>query len=217
MKNRIKLTDSLIGAIFTLFFLSVAVISVVNFRPLYYFDIKALNIVADSGYSVDIIKENYNALIDYCSPFFQGGLTFPSFPSSANGLQHFDEVKNIFVLFYYIAAVTFILLLAIILYKKKKHDTSYLFVSSLTTILLPIVVAAACMINFDTTFILFHKIFFRNDLWYFDPNLDPIIMILPQNFFLHCAIFIISCILIGSLCLFIAAKTVKKRSSKLVN
>lgn len=210
-KNKIKITDILLGIVFALFFISISVVAVVNFRPLYYLDINLLNIADTSGYSINIIKENYNTLIDYCSPFFQGPLNFPTLTSSANGLQHFDEVKNIFVVFYYLAAFTFILILVIIIYKKKKQDTTYLVVSSITTIVLPIIVALASLINFDATFIIFHKIFFRNDYWYFDSELDPIITLLPQAYFLHCVVFIIACILIGSLSLFLASVLAKRK------
>lgn len=212
MKKKFKITDLLIGIVFTLFFLSIGVIGVINFRPLYYFDIDALNIESSSGLSEEIIKENYDALIDYSSPFFHGDLEFPSLSASEYGLLHFEEVKDIFVLFYYLAGFTFILLLATILYKRKKRDTSYLLVSSITSIVFPIMVALACVINFDTTFVVFHKIFFRNDYWYFDPELDPVITILPQSFFLHCAIFIIACILLGSLCLFLFSKYRSKKN-----
>jgi integral membrane protein (TIGR01906 family) len=40
---------------------------------------------------------------------------------------------------------------------------------------------------------------FRNDYWIFDEATDPVIMILPDAFFLHCAVMIILLILIGSL------------------
>ena len=56
-------------------------------------------------------------------------------------------------------------------------------------------------INFDASFNLFHKIFFSNNYWLFDPDLDPIINILPETFFFHEAILIISLILISAVAL----------------
>lgn len=52
--------------------------------------------------------------------------------------------------------------------------------------------------NYDA-FTMFHEIMFRNDYWIFDEATDPVIMILPDAFFLHCAVMIILLILIGSL------------------
>lgn len=200
--KRLKVTDILIGIIFTFLFISVGVIAAVNFRYLYYFDINYLKIPELSGLDASIIRENYDALIDYNSPFFKGGLNFPTLPSSASGLQHFEEVKNIFVSFYFIALISLLLALVIILYKKRKHDYSYLFISSLTVIILPIIVALGCAVNFDAAFVFFHKIFFRNDYWMFDPVTDPVITILPDTFFLHSLLFIIACVFLGSILLY---------------
>ena len=213
MKYKSKVGDIGIGVLFTLFFISLGVILVINFRGLYKFDVKHLNIAQTSGYSEEEIMDNYNALIDYCSPFYQGDLTFPTMEASESGLFHFKEVKDIFVTFYGIAPITGLLLLAIIIYKCRKKETSYLFTSSITCILLPTVVALACAINFDKTFVLFHKLFFNNDYWLFDPVTDPIITVLPEEFFLHCAIFIVIFVILCSLGLFLASRIVTKRNA----
>ena len=83
-----------------MFFISFAVIFTVNFRPLYYYDIDYLQISEYSSYDKEVIIRNYDALIDYNSPFYKGELKFPDLTSSKEGLQHFVEVKNIFVAFY---------------------------------------------------------------------------------------------------------------------
>lgn len=41
----------------------------------------------------------------------------------------------------------------------------------------------ACAIDFTACFTLFHKIFFTNDLWMFDPAADYMIRMLPEGFF----------------------------------
>ena len=205
MKTTRKFTfkNIIIGIIFTLFFISFAVIFTVNFRPLYYYDIDYLQISEYSSYDKEVIIRNYDALIDYNSPFYKGELKFPDLTSSKEGLQHFVEVKNIFVAFYYIGLLSFILCLLIVLYKRKQKDYNYLLVSSLTLVLLPFIISLFAMIDFDTTFVLFHKIFFRNDYWIFDPRFDPIINLLPQTYFLHSLLMIILIILLGSISLFI--------------
>lgn len=212
--KKFKFTDLIIGLLFALFFISAGVILAVNFRPLYYYDIKHLDIAKTSGIEASVIKENYDVLIDYNSPFFKGELNFPTLPSSAPALEHFREVKNLFLSFYYICAVTAILLLVIILYKKKTRDYSYLFPSGVTVIVLPSLVAAACAINFDELFIVFHKIFFRNNYWLFDPATDPIINLLPDTYFMHCLLFILAVILLGSFSLFLISRIIRKHNSK---
>lgn len=212
--KKFKVSDILIGLVFTLFFISIGVIASVNFRFIYYFDINYLNIPESSGFDVSTIKENYDALIDYNSPFFKGDLQFPTLPSSTEALQHFSEVKNIFVSFYYFAAVTLLLGLVIIFYKAHKKDYSYLGVSAVTVLVIPIVVAAGCAINFDKLFIIFHKIFFRNNYWLFDPVTDPVITILPDTFFFHALIVIIAFVFLGSLILFLLSRRIKLSKQK---
>ncbi|NLP34557.1 MAG: TIGR01906 family membrane protein [Clostridiales bacterium] len=199
--KRFKFTDFIIGIIFTLLLISMSVVITINFRPLYYLDVEALNIEATSGYPKQEILDNYNALINYSSPFYKGSLSFPTLSASENGLQHFKEVKDIFTFFYILGAITLVLVVAIILYKRRKKDYHYLLVSSITTIVLPIIVALAIAIDFDTSFVIFHKIFFNNDYWIFDPTTDPVIKILPDTFFMHCALLIIFFVILGSILL----------------
>lgn len=193
-----KLSDFCIGILFTLLFISIGVIAAVNFRFIYYTDIELLNISESSGYTKEVIKENYDALIEYNSPFYDGPLEFPSLPSSKEGIQHFVEVKNIFVAFYYLFVASLLPLIFIIYSKYKKNDYKYLKTSSITVIVLPIIIVLGCAIDFDAAFVLFHKIFFRNDYWLFDPYLDPVINILPDTFFLHSLLVIILFVLMGS-------------------
>ncbi|HWT75152.1 MAG TPA: TIGR01906 family membrane protein [Mobilitalea sp.] len=202
-KKRFKFTDLLIGLIFTLLFISIGVVITINFRPLYYMDVNLLNIEADSGYSKADILNNYNTLIDYSSPFFKGDLKFPTLPASASGLEHFKEVKNIFTYFYILGAITLVPAIIIIVVKAKKKDISYLLVSSIMAVVVPLILGIFMMINFDETFILFHKLVFHNNYWLFDPTTDPVITILPDTFFMHCAIMIIFIVVLLSVIFFL--------------
>lgn len=213
MKN-FKFTNILTGILFTLAFLSIGAIAAVNFRFIYYFDVDFLKIPQTSGYSKEIILENYNALIDYNSPFYKGELHFPSLPSSTHGIIHFEEVKNIFVSFYFIGILSILALAGIIYYKNKQKDYRYLRVSAITVLVVPLITAIGVVLNFDATFILFHRIFFRNDYWLFDPVTDPVINILPDTFFLHCLIVIIVFIILGSMMLFSVSRILDNRRRK---
>lgn len=208
--KRLKLTDFFIGIVFTLLFLSLAVIITINFRPLYYLDMKVLHIEESSGYPKQEILDNYNALIDYSSPFFRGSLTFPTLQASESGLAHFKEVKNIFSFFYILGAFTLVLGVAIMRYKHRKKDYSYLLASSITAAILPLFVILAVAVDFDTTFVMFHKLFFHNDDWLFNPVTDPVIKILPETFFMHCALLIIFFIILGNIIFAIQYFRIKK-------
>ena len=57
-------------------------------------------------------------------------------------------------------------------------------------------IGALAAVDFDRFFTLFHAIFFPGkDNWLFHPRLDPVILILPQEFFRNCAILILAVLL----------------------
>jgi len=56
--------------------------------------------------------------------------------------------------------------------------------------LAPVVIGLmGLLMGFDQFFVLFHTVLFPGDsTWLFDPVKDPVIYILPEEFFLHCFI-----------------------------
>lgn len=202
-KNKLNLWDIPIGILFFLSFLSIGLLLAIHFRPLYYLNINWLDLEASSGFSKAVIRENYDALIDYCSPFFTGDLAFPSLQSSVSGISHFAEVKVIFNVIYITGFISSILCVLSIVYKRKRREYNYLIVSSVTGVVLPVLLGIACLINFNAIFTLFHKLVFSNNDWMFDPETDPIIKLLPEAYFMQCAFIIMGIILIGCLTLYL--------------
>lgn len=181
-----------------LFIISASITITLNFRPLYYHDISALKIEETSGFSKNIIKKNYDNLIDY-NQFFHSGRLKLTMPMSKEGRIHFADVKRIFDAVEILCIITLILSIFLIKRQISQHDFEFLKLSSIITVLLPCIAGLFTAINWESTFIIFHKIMFRNDYWLFDEVTDPVITILPDTFFLHCAIMIILLILSGSL------------------
>ena len=181
-----------------LFIISASVTITLNFRPLYYHDISALKIEETSGFSKKTIKKNYDELIDY-NQFFHSGKLKLTMPMSKEGRIHFEEVKRIFDAIEIICIITLILSCCLVTGQLRKHDLRFLKSASAITILLPSIVGILTAVNWEAAFIMFHKIMFRNDYWLFDEALDPVIKILPDAFFFHCAVMIILLILFGSL------------------
>lgn len=213
MKTKHLLSDIFIGILFTIFFICLGIFAVTHFRQLYYFDVNYLGIEAISGYSKDVILENYNSLMDYCCPFYHGNLVFPSLSITEAAYVHFEKVKNIFDGSFYLGCILFFVLLGIIVLKYKKKDFSYLKISSIIILVLPILLATACAINWNATFIIFHKIFFKGDHWLFDWDTDQVIRILPDTYFLHCALCIIGIVILGSVLTFIFHLFTKKHKN----
>jgi integral membrane protein (TIGR01906 family) len=79
----------------------------------------------------------------------------------------------------------------------KRKNFYFLKQTYLTLILLPVTLLTAFAINFDKAFVVFHEIFFRNNYWQFDPQMDPIINILPEEFFYHSALLIVILIILS--------------------
>ncbi|VUW92988.1 Uncharacterised protein [Streptococcus constellatus] len=133
------------------------------------------------------IQHNFNILMNYLTNPFQQRLAMPNFRSSAAGLHHFQTVKY---LFHLTQAIFLVTAPAVYFLKKGIIKKGYLPVFSkaiLSIIWLPIMIGGIAFgIGFDAFFTLFHQILFVGDnTWLFDPAKDPVIWILPEEFFLH--------------------------------
>lgn len=198
MKKRKRICHGLLAWVLSLTIISLSIVGTLAFRPLYYMDIALLNIPEQSGCSVEKIRENYDALIDYNLSFGDERLEFPSLAMSEPGRIHFEEVKAIFDIFKYMAAAGTLLSAAGILFFHKKRESLYLKKTAILTAALPVILGLYVALGWERAFVAFHHVFFNNDYWLFDPLTDPVITILPDTFFLHCALLILGGVLIGS-------------------
>lgn len=206
-----RLLNILISFSLAIFIISGSVILGLRCKSLYYYDAKELNISEMSGFTEEEIKQNYDYLIDYNLNKNVEEFHLPTIKYSKEGKIHFEEVRNIFQIVkkvFYISGL--ISVLGIILSIKNKN-MKFLNTASIMTILLPIITAIPLMINFNYFFIKFHETVFSNDYWIFDPSIDPVINMLPQNVFFHIGIFILAIILIISILLQISYRVLNKR------
>ena len=201
------------GVSFTFLFLSLAAAFVLYFRPLYYWDVSRLGLEGTYGLSAAQIRANYDALIDYNSPFSSHPLAFPDLPSSTEALIHFMEVKQLFMGIFLLGVISFFLLLPLLYFQKKQYTlSSGLGFSALIVVLLPTLVGAAIAFRFEDAFVLFHKLLFSNDYWLFDSATDTIILLLPDTFFFHCAVVCVLIVLLGAFCLLLTSLFLKRRT-----
>lgn len=194
---KMKLTAIAIAILTALFILSFSIALPILFRPFYYMQIEAFELPQDTALSVEEIKLAYNEMMDYClglrSDFSAGTLHF-----SEEGASHFYDVRVLFLIDLAVLLISSISLIVIAIIIKVKKLTPYKFLGrsapfwSVASILgAGSLVGIACAIDFDTTFDIFHHIFFIGKTnWSFKPSKDPIINLLPAEFFLNCAIFI---------------------------
>lgn len=190
-----------------------SVLLVFVFKPLYYFDIKFLSISKNSGCSIAAIRQNYNYIIDYLTDSKLNTFSLPDFRFSEHGRIHFEEVKALYSILGILCVICGIFALFSVL-RPEPCRKQVRKVSGLLLIILPVFFDLLFLSGFDKYFNLFHKIFFKNDFWLFDPYTDPVITILPEEFFMHCAVLISILMLISGLSLLYSDKIKIKQHYK---
>jgi len=176
------------------------------------------NLPQSAGMSEAEILANYRALIDYNSIFFTGPLLFPTLPMSDAGRTHFEEVKTIFSVFQIAllvsAALTALIFIAVMLRKRQfrfSYIASFIKLGGIAALVIPAaVVSIVAIVGWDRFFALFHQLFFNNEFWVFDYRTDPVILILPDAWFLNCLVRIVLGVVISSVILIVAGRKIAK-------
>ena len=178
-----------------LFLLTASIGLPIYIRPFYYAHIGAYDLEGLSGYTENEIREAYDEVLDY--------LTLPGkefgtgmIPHSADGRDHFVDCKGLFDLNASILLGSGAVLAVLAAMRKKwgpyrlgKHSAA--FWAAVLSVTLPVIIGALAAMDFDRAFVVFHSLFFPGKTnWVFDWYADPIIRVLPQEFFRNCAILI---------------------------
>lgn len=164
-------------------------------RPFYYAHIDAFDLAERSGYTAEEIRGAYDQVLDY--------LTLPGkefgtgvMPISHEAEHHFADCKVLFDL-NAVVLVSSALVLAVLFLMRKKWGPYRLgrhsapFWAAVLSLTAPIMIGGLAALDFDRAFVIFHSIFFPGKTnWVFDWYEDPIIRVLPQAFFMDCAILI---------------------------
>lgn len=170
-------------------------------RFFYYIQIKTLGLEQKTGWDYNTIKEAYDEVLDFCTlpgkSFGAGALKW-----SEEGAAHFADCKVLFNLNFYGLLCSFIITLSIVvlhcfkvitLCKPLGHRAYFTAaaVALAAFVTVVAVVGIACAVDFDKAFEAFHSIFFPGKSnWQFDPRNDQIIEVMPEEFFINCAILI---------------------------
>lgn len=181
-----KTKFTFIGSI--LFLLSLAILLTIYLAWLLYpQEISWLNLTNRVHLQPQTIQHNYNVLMDYLTNPLSQALEMPDFPSSASGIHHFEVVKGLFHLAQVVALLTAPLFYFFWKNVVKPDYLSLYRKAFIFMVGLPLGLGLfGVFIGFEQFFTLFHQILFvGDDTWLFDPAKDPVILILPENFFLH--------------------------------
>ncbi|CEO35248.1 TIGR01906 family membrane protein [Paraclostridium sordellii] len=206
-----KISNLILAFLMSLFIITSIVKFTVVFKPLYYFDIKHLNIPILSGMSEEEIKLNYDYLIKYNTSYRNYEFNMPTLKSSIQGKIHFEEVRDVFKVLNKINIISGVISVLGIYIVLKKKEIKIIKYAGIISILIPIFLLIPITIQFEKSFEIFHRLIFNNDYWIFDPSKDPVINMLPAEFFLHCGVVILTGILIFSSIILTIYKMLKNK------
>lgn len=185
-------------------------------RPFYYVQIGPLGVCQASGLTAAQARAAYSDVMDYClglRPDFAAGVL----PFSAEGASHFADVRVLFILDLAVLAVTLLFLLGLWIACRRRtalprlagRTPGFWAACGLCGIIL--IVAALAVTDFGRAFAIFHGVFFPGkENWLFDPATDPVILLLPEEFFRNCAIAIAASLLLLCLVLALTGRKQKK-------
>ena len=190
-----RLLSVLCGAAVFFAILTASIGLPIYIRPFYYAHIDALELPEKSGFTKEQIVEAYDQVLDYLTlpgkEFGTGELAY-----SEDGKAHFEDCKVLFDLNAAVLLASGAVLIVLFLLRRKFGPyrlgrRSAAFYGALAAIILPIVLGTLAALDFDRAFVVFHSIFFPGKTnWLFDWRTDQIIRVLPQDFFMHCAMLI---------------------------
>lgn len=211
-----KALTVILAIVLALVLLTFSIAAPILCRPFYYAHIEPLGLEEYTGLTREEIKTAYNEMLDYClgaEEFSTGVLKW-----SESGKDHFTDVRVLFLLDLKVLGISALLLLVILISMKftswkpsRLLGRGPLFWAGAGLAVVFLIVGGLAALDFDRAFTVFHTIFFPGkDNWLFDPRTDEIINILPQEFFMHCAILILAILILGCV-IFIISDLVSNR------
>lgn len=162
-------------------------------RPFYYAQIVPLHLPEKSGLTIGEICRAYDEAMDYCTgaqdKFSAGILDY-----SEAGAAHFSDCRRLFLLDHWLFAAALSVIAAIMVYARKTslprpfgRSPAFWGAAGMCAALLTAAIFTAA--NFDRAFDLFHRILFPGKSnWVLNHTSDPIVRILPAEYFQNCAI-----------------------------
>ena len=197
-----KILSVLLAVLTACLVLSSSVAVPILCRPFYYAHIGPLGLVQATGLTEEAIRQAYDEMLDFClgaPEFSTGALSW-----SQSGRDHFADVRVLFLLDLAVLALSAALLLLWFLLGRRMglvprpllgRGPGFWGAAGLGGAFL--IIGGLAALDFNRAFVIFHTLFFPGkDNWIFDWRTDPVILILPQNFFRNCAILALGLLLL---------------------
>lgn len=186
-----KKKDVLVSVGFVLTIMSFAILFTILFKPLFAWQLTGIDTPRFLGLTHEQVLHNYDELLHYLLNPFVDTLKMSNIPTSASGAFHFYEVKNLFLLNNIIFVGGVVASVWGVRYvAQQKRWYVFAQIGKFFSVL-PTGIVLVLLAGFNYWFVLFHKIAFGNNDWLFNPVTDPIIYVLPETFFLSCAVLIL--------------------------
>lgn len=183
-------------------------------RPFYYAQIEPLGLEESSGLSREEIIEAYDEVLDFCtgvSAEFSAGVL----PFSEDGEAHFADCRRLFILDFVVFGASVLTVAALYLRDKRKSLHHFgsrrpaFWGAAVGTAALALIGLLATA-DFNRAFTVFHTVFFPGkDNWIFNASTDPVIRIMPERFFLNCAVLIAAVYIVSAALVMITSQKKK--------
>lgn len=193
-----------------LFTLSASILGNSYYLPYFRSQMQANGIEAVTDRSMDDLMRLSRNLISYLQT---GRDSLLSSDFAQHEILHMQDVYQLYriaTIICIISAVLCLLLGYLFFFHRRGSDESrlrlrYLWRSMTVYYVLIAIVIIASIIDFYGMFILFHEVFFTNDLYLLDPRSDLLIQLLPEQFFARISLRIALWHLLGYSSIFAAA------------
>lgn len=168
-------------------------------RFFYYMQIGPLGLTEITGKDTATIRQAYDEVLDYLTvPGAEFGTGV--FKHSEEGAAHFADCKVLFDLNAAVLLVSFATVLILLILHKKRilklsrpFGMNANFISAAAALAAFVILGILVAVDFEVAFEVFHQVLFPGkDNWLFNSRKDAIIKILPEEFFMNCAILIIA-------------------------
>ena len=189
-------------------------------RPFYYAHISPMGLGEEVGLTREEVVQTYNEVMDYCLGLTEE-FTLTHLIWSDEGASHFADTQLLFLLDLRIllfSAAALVLLWAMCrfggykAYRFKGRVPAFWAAAGLGAFFAVCGVIGA--VDFDFFFVLFHLVLFPGkDNWLFSYKKDPVIYLLPQDFFMHCALLIFLLIAASCAALLLAERKTRKHTA----
>lgn len=209
---KVRATEFFYQTMTLLWIITFCIAFTINFRPLYWWFVEHEQLASLLDLSSVTLKQMYQTLLAYLNYPWISKLTL-DISISYDAMRHFEDVKRLFLINYSLLFITTVptwyYLTNLIKQKKvwilRQKIVLCLYVSS--------VILVCLVLDFERFFVFFHKLLFTEQNWIFDPQIDPIILVLPSDFFLACfVLFIVLFVGILLFFLYLGKKQLKQLS-----